>query len=229
MAEPVERVDIAGKLRTLVEAEHLKRYVWAASQASGSILDVACGTGYGSALLARSGTVSGLDKDAGALALARQRTPAGYFRECVLPSIPFATATFDAVVTFETIEHIEDDSTYIAEIRRVLKPRGTLLISTPNAAVSSPDRQPSNPFHIREYTLDEFRALLGEFGNVEVFMQGAVRHDIPARIAQRVKARFPQLARPSILWDRFAYSDGSVETWAGEAPWYWLLRATRVD
>jgi len=224
-----ERADVAGKPVTLVHFEHVNRYTWAQPQVSGRILDVACGTGYGSALLARSGNVTGLDKHAGAIEMARGRAPQLDFQECVLPPIPFADGSFDAVVTFETVEHIDDDVAYIAEVHRVLKRGGLLLLSTPNAAVSSPSGSIHNPWHVREYTLDGLRALLGGFDRIEIFMQGPVRGDPFAHAARWVLERFPGAARPRRWLERLAYGNGAVQPWDGRAPWYWVVRARRRD
>jgi SAM-dependent methyltransferase len=219
-----ERIDIRGHPRSLVEQEHLNRYVWASRHVSGQILDVACGNGYGSSLLARCGTLSGLDKDHDAVTVARRRVPAAKFTEAVLPALPYGDGSFDAVVTFETLEHVAQDAEYVAELARVLRPGGLLLLSTPNAAVSSPSGSISNPWHVREYTLDQLRALLGGFINLDIFMQGPVREGIAARVALRASARLPRLPRPR-WWDHVAYGDGRVEPWDGRIPWYWVVRA----
>jgi SAM-dependent methyltransferase len=221
-----ERADVSGKPVTVVQIEHVNRYAWAEPRASGRILDVACGTGYGSAMLARRGQVSGLDKESAAVALAHHRAPEIDFRACVLPPIPFPDRTFDVVVTFETLEHIEDDEAYIAEIHRVLKPGGQLLLSTPNAAVSSPGGSPSNPWHVREYTLDGLLALLKDFDGVEVFMQVPVRTDLFARTVLRFVSRFAWLRHPQRFWDRITYGSRAVEPWDGRMqPWYWIIQA----
>ncbi|MCG7754945.1 class I SAM-dependent methyltransferase, partial [Flavihumibacter cheonanensis] len=74
---------------------------------------------------------------------------------------PFADDAFDAVVSFETLEHLEDHDGLLREFRRVLKPGGFLLISSPDKAVYSERLQNRNPFHLRELHRDELEALLG--------------------------------------------------------------------
>jgi SAM-dependent methyltransferase len=223
-----ERIDLESEALSHVKLKHLGRYEWAAPQVAGRVLDVACGTGYGTAMLARRSDVSGLDADPGAVELARRRVPHGTFQRGELPPIPWSPASFDAVVSFETIEHIDDDAAYLAEIRRVLRPGGLLLLSTPNKEVNSPHGPPANPWHVREYRLEDLLALLEGFDEVEVWMQDAVPRTLSERSARKLVARFPSLCKPGRWWDRLAHGDGAVESWDGSsAPRNWVLRARR--
>jgi SAM-dependent methyltransferase len=159
-----ERIDVAARVpKTKEECEHLARYLWAATQVRGEALDVACGTGYGARLLARNAHVSGVDRDQEAVDRARSRV-AGTFLVAEVPPIPFPSEAFDFVICFETVEHISDDVSFMLEIRRVLRPRGTLLVSSPNMDISAPDGMPLNRWHVREYTLSSLTALLGRAG-----------------------------------------------------------------
>jgi SAM-dependent methyltransferase len=159
-----ERVDVAGRVsKTKEECEHYARYVWASRLVHGSILDVACGTGYGSRLLARSGRVTGVDRDQGAVEQARSRAR-GTFLVAEVPPIPIRAQAFDFVVCFETIEHVHDDVEFMREIRRVLGSRGKLLLSTPNAYVSGERGMPVNPWHVREHTWESLTTLLESAG-----------------------------------------------------------------
>ena len=105
--------------------EHVARYRFARERVRGRILDVACGTGYGTAML---GAV-GLDLSLEALRYAR-RHPAPYVAADAAV-LPFGRV-FDAVVSFETIEHVADAGRFVSECARVLKPGGVFLVSTPN-------------------------------------------------------------------------------------------------
>lgn len=223
-----ERLDLATAHKTHVMLQHLERYRWATPRVSGRVLDVACGTGGGGEMLAARATVTALDADAGAVELARSRGSAVDFHFGTVPPLPFETAAFDTVVSFETIEHLEADREFVAEIRRVLKPGGALLLSTPNKEVSSPDGPPPNPWHVREYRLGGLRELLADFDQLEVWMQDPRPRNPVERQARRVIARHPSLCRPGRWWDRIGHGDGTVERWDGRSvPNYWVLRATR--
>ncbi len=131
----MERIDPKTVL-PLLKAEHAHRYMWAARGARGHVLDAACGVGYGSPILQNNAAVTaytGLDNSPDALAYA-VREYAGKRRTFVCGDVyqlPFEDATFDSVVSLETIEHLEHPERAIAEFARVLKPDGVLLGSVP--------------------------------------------------------------------------------------------------
>lgn len=171
-----ERLDVGKRIpKTEEECGHYARYAWASALVPGEALDVACGTGYRARLLAHHARVSGVDRDEAAVSKARLRAT-GSFSVAEVPPIPFPNDAFDFVACFETIEHIPDDTEFIREIRRVLRPGGTLLISTPNKAVSAPGGVPLNKWHVREYTLATLKAFSGEpVWRSAIFMPKAFR------------------------------------------------------
>jgi len=142
----------------LVYAEHVARYRFAAQLAKGKrVLDAACGEGYGAAMLRDAGAASvvGIDNVRSVVEHARAR----YGIEAVegdVRELPFDDASFDLVVSFETIEHVPDPERAIAEFRRVLVQDGRLAISTPNRD----EYLVENEFHELELTPDEFLELL---------------------------------------------------------------------
>jgi SAM-dependent methyltransferase len=145
--------------------EHWHRYLFAAPLATGRrALDVACGEGYGSALLARSAAhVTGIDIAAEAIAHARARyraRPNLEFRQGDCAALPLTEASFDVVVSFETIEHVAAQQAFVAEVRRVLAPGGLFVLSCPNKVEYADKRGLVNAFHIRELYRDELAALL---------------------------------------------------------------------
>lgn len=123
------------------------------------VLDLACGTGYGADFLARRGCrVWGADVAIDALDFARRRYPRVRFVAADARSLPFPPAFFDAVVSVETLEHLREGETMAAEVRRVLVPGGTWIVTTPVRGSSQ------SPYHLREYVREELEKLLaGQF------------------------------------------------------------------
>lgn len=154
-----------------IRLEHMHRYAVAAELARGkNVLDIACGEGYGSALLAETAlSVTGVDISAQAIehASAKYKKPNLAFKTGACLNIPLADASADLVVCFETLEHISEHEKFMLEIRRVLAPGGLLLISTPNKPEYAAAGK--NPFHKKELEPDEFAALLRkDFKNVRM-------------------------------------------------------------
>lgn len=147
--------------------EHWHRYAFAARFASGRrVLDVACGEGYGSGLLAQVAThVTGVDIDAATLAHAQHRY-AGQanctFVEGSAAALPIGDASVDVVVSFETIEHLPagDQPRMLAEFARVAAPDGLIVLSSPNRPQYSDARGYANPFHLHELDRSELAQLL---------------------------------------------------------------------
>jgi 2-polyprenyl-3-methyl-5-hydroxy-6-metoxy-1,4-benzoquinol methylase len=154
----------------LVYAEHLARYRLAAQLAPGRrVLDVACGEGYGTSLLASARATSIVGADIDAATVEHVRSQYGLeAHEADIRSLPFEDEAFDLVVSFETIEHVEDPERALDELARVLGPDGLMLISTPNASQSLVE----NEFHVREFGHREFVTLLRErFSDVRLLFQ----------------------------------------------------------
>jgi SAM-dependent methyltransferase len=154
--------------------EHRARYRFAAAAlARGRTLDVACGSGLGLGLLDRAGARPlGVDLDQAALAAARRAHPSARLARADAARLPLADAVVDVVVSFETVEHVPDAVALVAEYRRVLRPAGTLVLSTPNRDFGPPALHARNPFHVREFTPDELRALLRDhFADVRLYGQ----------------------------------------------------------
>lgn len=147
--------------------EHWHRYVFALPWAAGRrVLDCACGEGYGADLLARRArSVTGLDRSAEAIGHARRRYAGGRdnltFTEGDCAALPFADASFDLVVSFETLEHIDAQAAMLDEFHRVLDPGGLLVLSSPDRKTYSDDRGFENEFHVRELYRDELIELVG--------------------------------------------------------------------
>ena len=155
----------------VVHAEHLARYQLATQlAASRRVLDAACGEGYGTNLIAEAGATSavGIDVDERTVAHARGRYPAAEFVQGDVRQLPFEDGAFQLVVSFETIEHVQDPERVLDELRRVLADEGILVISTPNTRQYLVE----NEFHEREFRHEEFVELLRtRFPIVELLLQ----------------------------------------------------------
>lgn len=159
--------------------EHLHRYYVARQLAGGKhVLDVACGEGYGSFIVAAgAASVVGVDIAAEAVQHASERYKTENLRyvEASAASLPFDDASFDLVISFETIEHHDQHEEMLDEILRVLKPDGALLISSPNRQHYSLDEGYQNPYHVKELFKHEFVALIGKrFKRLETFGQRVI-------------------------------------------------------
>ena len=147
----------------------LARYQLACQYAQSKvILDAGCGSGYGSEELARAGAkkVYGVDLAADSIDYCQTHHshPNLIFKQGDLTELDFPDNFFDLICAFETIEHIKDYRKAIAEIYRVLKPGGILIISTPNKAIYSPDtKKPFYPFHYHEFYLEDLKKMLKDF------------------------------------------------------------------
>ena len=153
--------------------EHVERYRFARDHARGKrVLDIACGEGYGTSALARAGASSVIGVDVSGEACERARQKYGLdFRVGDAQAIPLPDRSIDLVVSFETIEHVEDASGFTRECARVLVPDGVLIVSSPNRPVYS-GSGPTNPFHRFEFDEGEFRGLLAcYFRDVRLFTQ----------------------------------------------------------
>ncbi len=154
--------------------EHAARYLFAMPYVEGrAVLDIACGTGYGIGLMRSSARFAiGVDLDPEAVKEAKKES---HGRAAVLLGnglgLPFDDGTFDVITSFETLEHLHEREEFLAELRRVLRVDGKLILSTPNADYTKPvNGKPSNPFHIHEYLPDELLAELGSYFRVDKFV-----------------------------------------------------------
>jgi SAM-dependent methyltransferase len=138
------------------------------------VLDAACGVGYGIEILARAdaAAVTGIDVDPAAVAESKARF--GEHAEAIvegdLQQLPFEDDSFDVVVSFETIEHVVDAERALAEMRRVLRPAGVLIVSSPNPDVYLG----GNEHHVHEFRPEELsQAVAAQFANVALYRQDA--------------------------------------------------------
>jgi 2-polyprenyl-3-methyl-5-hydroxy-6-metoxy-1,4-benzoquinol methylase len=156
------------------EPSHLARYQFALTYVSAGdkILDVPCGSGYGTKLLATKGSeVIGIDNSSEAIGHAEEffQTKNNHFSVGDMEKLSKTivdNAGFDVIVSFEGIEHIKNPEPFLTETKKLLKKGGCFIVSTP--------RKPhGSPYHLREYSLEEFISILekdfeikGMFGQI---------------------------------------------------------------
>lgn len=144
-----------------------KAYVIAKDYVKGELLEVGCGEGRGIGLLEPCVThYTAVDKIQGVIDMLKEKHPGStFFASNIPPLNDLRDETFDSVVSFQVIEHIDDDALFLREIHRVLKPGGIALLTTPNRKMSLT----RNPWHVREYLAAELRALASSvFTEVDV-------------------------------------------------------------
>ena len=158
-----ERVSLE-KSDNFVFQRSLLAYYRAAELVEGDILEIGTGTGYGVEIIAPvAKRFISVDKQLPQNIL--QLDNVEYF-DMTVPPILFENCSFDSVVSFQVIEHIEKDLDFVNEVARVLRPGGRFIVSTPNAPMSLT----RNPWHVREYCAEELQNILEcNFSKVEVY------------------------------------------------------------
>jgi GT2 family glycosyltransferase/SAM-dependent methyltransferase/glycosyltransferase involved in cell wall biosynthesis len=159
--------------------EHWHRYLYASAWVAGkTVLDIASGEGYGSFYLAKTAKhVVGVDisQEAVLHATTHYLSANLEFETGSVTNIPVkGEKIFDVIVSFETIEHVttEDQLAFLREVKRLLKPGGVFIVSTPNKKIYSDDPKYKNEYHIHEFYLEEFKTFLGNyFSHTEVLGQ----------------------------------------------------------
>jgi len=149
---------------SLIYAEHIARYLFASQFVRGKrVLDIASGTGYGSNLMKQAGAadVVGVDyaREAVAYASEQHASHEPNFLVGDAENVPLRDGSFDVVVSFETVEHVHEHHNMLREMKRLLGTGGLLVMSTPNKGIY----QEGNPFHLKEFTFEEFDADLKEY------------------------------------------------------------------
>jgi 2-polyprenyl-3-methyl-5-hydroxy-6-metoxy-1,4-benzoquinol methylase len=173
-----------------------KAYVVAADHVQGDILEIGCGEGRGVAtLMQHSTTFTAVDKIKEAIDELQKKFPNGKFISMNLPPLSsLADNTYDSVVSFQVIEHIENDALYLQEIQRVLKPGGIALITTPNRKMSLS----RNPWHVREYLSEELTLLAKRYFS-NVVMKGITGNEKVMKYYEENKKSVRRFTRFDIL------------------------------
>lgn len=172
---------------------HEVAYAWLVPWCTGAVvLDAGCGEGYGAAAVAEvARSVVALDYEEPVVRHVRGRYPAVTAVRGDLQRLPVRDGGVEVVVHLQTVEHLHDQPGFVAECARVLRPAGTLVVTTPNRLTFSPGlAAPRNPFHTRELSAGELRDLLAPHFTVTRLL--GVRHG--RRIARWERRHGPIVA-----------------------------------
>lgn len=168
--------------------EHLARYYFATPYVKGRVLDIACGSGYGTHFVAKMckhdcEEIVGVDIDADTIQYATKRYQhplVTYQKGDVLsPTLVQEIGQFDTVMSFETLEHVRDEKQFVKQMYNLLKPGGALILSTPFG--KGRDKTCCIPFHYFQLTREEFEALFrnAPFERVQFYEQRGVTFEQP--------------------------------------------------
>ncbi|UFJ39472.1 class I SAM-dependent methyltransferase [Brevibacillus humidisoli] len=168
--------------------EHLARYYFATPYVEGRVLDLACGVGYGTHMMAKTckkeaAEIVGVDVDPETIQYANKtyNHPLITYQtaDALDPELPQKLGLFDTIVSFETIEHLDDDQRFMASLYEMLRPGGTLVLSSPFG--QGRGKPCSEPFHVHQFTEAEFAELFHAFQEVELYYQRGVTIEPPRR------------------------------------------------
>ncbi|MCA0985100.1 class I SAM-dependent methyltransferase [Halobacillus yeomjeoni] len=172
-------------LNTLL-LEHIARYQFSLPYMNGRVLDLSCGSGYGTHLIAKRckskiDEIIGVDIDEEIIDYAKGKYfhPKSSFvvEDAVHPHLVKTLGTFDVIVSFETYEHIEEEECLLRNYYDLLKPGGTLILSTPFG--EGKGMECKYPFHVHQITPAEFRGLFQHYSNRQFFYQNGVLIEPP--------------------------------------------------
>lgn len=192
--QSAERVSHRDASDNYVFQRSILAYYKAAELVEGDVLEIGTGSGYGIDIISpKVKSFITIDKHESGLDLT-EYSNVEYHKIVVPPLDGISSNSYDFVITFQVIEHIKDDFGLMKEIYRVLKPGGKLIISTPNKKMSLS----RNPWHIREYTVDEFKNLIGNYFT-NVLAQGVKGNEKVMKYYQKNKESVESITRFDII------------------------------
>lgn len=194
-------------------------YVKSTELVSGNLLEIGCGFGRGVEILQTAcDHYTAVDKIEGLVNELQQKFPDSKFIAANIPPLAgLEDNSFDWVVTFQVIEHIKDDHLFLKEIHRVLKPGGKVIITTPNKKLSLT----RNPWHVREYTVDELKVLCGKYFS-EVDAKGVLGNEKVMDYYEKNRQSVKKITR----WDIFNLQY-NLPRWMIRIPYDFFNRVNR--
>ncbi len=217
--QTAERSSHLDPSENVIFQRHMIAYKEASKLISGTVLEIGCGEGYGiSELVEFSKKYIGVDKfDTYISEDIKKNNDIVFHKMEIPPLLNIEANSIDFVVTFQVIEHIQDDHYFLKEIFRVLKPGGKLLLTTPNKLMSLS----RNPWHIREYTPFEMKDVLRKIF-VKSEVKGVYGNDIVMEYYQKNKESVKKITRYDIFNLQYL-----LPRWALQIPYDILNRFNR--
>ena len=196
----------------------LKAYHAASPIVKGDVLELGCGEGRGVSIIAQNAvSYLALDKIPEVINNLSERFPNQNFRQAVFPPVDLPDESFDTVVNFQVIEHIQDDLLFLKEIARLLRPGGRAIISTPNNKMTLS----RNPWHTREYTGGELAEICQTYFSV-VDMKGIAGSERVLEYHEKNRKSVRKIMR----WDFFDLQN-RLPGWILQKPYEFLNRRNR--
>jgi SAM-dependent methyltransferase len=196
MVQTAERVSHQDSSDNPVYQRHYIAYHTAKDYVSGDLLEIGCGEGYGiEILLPAVNQYTAVDKyKSAAFEKYSDHTKVKLSQAGVPPLSGFEDNSFDSIVSFQVIEHVEEDDLFLKEIARVLRPGGVAIITTPNIKMSLT----RNPWHIREYTPEQLKEMAEKHFS-SVSMKGVYGNEKVMAYYEKNKASVKSITRFDIL------------------------------
>lgn len=222
---------VPGKADARMEADHVERYRFACQFAAGkSVLDIACGIGYAAPMYLKAGASDYLGVDLNAEVLQAAKDNYSSEKACYLIGdiTEFDCGRqFDLISCFETIEHVPDYRGALTNLFKLVKPGGTLLVSSPNRPVTSPTARtltdkPENPFHTQEFTPAELIAELRAAG-----FEASLEQTYGQRQSQMPSNRFLKAVYKATVGNPKKKASPEVTPLKSRSPRYFLVTATK--
>lgn len=217
--QTAERVSGSDTSDNYVYQRSVLAYVEAAKLISGKVLEIGTGSGYGIEIISPAADeFLTIDKfETSALEKIKGHDNVSFLQMNIPPLLGLEDNSFDFVISFQVIEHIKKDHDFVKEINRVLKPGGKFIVTTPNKLMSIS----RNPWHIREYTIDELKNTLGKYYS-SVDAKGVFGNDMVMKYYEENKASVKKTMR----FDIFNFQWWGPR-WILQAPYDYLNRRNR--